>query len=354
MKKLLILILIIAVCIALYVFFQNQKGAPTQKPTLDTQTSEQNVEGTEQNTQEEATEDTEDEDEGDEDEASDALETEEPIEVRPAVDVYKSADDALQAVRKAALSYDDAVLEQFYMIGNCAWCTKFYEDVKGLMLDKSLSNDERGYYAELLSTSGKKENIESLVSAGLNANDDTEKDIFTEALELSNLSNESLNYLKEEYKNLTDDDLKEATIAAISNQGTKDAIEILYDITKSVGDAKGFYDQGIGLGEVVPEDSAFPILDEIASKRDDYSHLAIKAMLNGGIEGTKRVIDILANSKDPSADIKKLDLEKAADHVLFDDETKAYLESIQNPNEAQKFFIDETVKVANDSKKDEE
>ena len=76
-------------------------------------------------------------------------------------------------------------------------------------------------------------------------------------------------------------------------------------------------------------------------------------MLNGGIEGTKRVIDILANSKDPQGDIKGLDLEKAADHVLFDDETKAYLEGVQNPNEAQKYFIDEVIKIAAESMKDE-
>ena len=347
MKKLLVLLLILVICVALYFFLQNKNIA-----NQDNNTTKEQVTAQDSDTQD-AKDETEDENGTDESETEDVIETEEEVDVHPAVDVYKSADEALQAVRKAALSYDDAVLEQFYMIGNCAWCTKFYEDIKGLMNDKSLSNDERGYYAELLSTSGKKENIESLVGASLNAKDETEKDIFTEALELANLSNESLNYLKEEYKTLTDEDVKEATIAAISNQGTKDAIEILYDITKSLGDAKGFYDQGIGLGEVVPEDSAFPILDEIASKRDEYSHLAVKAMLNGGIEGTKRVIDILANSKDPQGDIKGLDLEKAADHVLFDDETKAYLEGIQNPNEAQKYFIDEVIRIAAESKKDE-
>ena len=349
MKKLLVLILIIVICVALYFFLQNKNLANQDNTTTKQQVTAQDSDSNSdtQDIEEET------EDENDADEVEEIIDTEEEVDVRPAVDVYKSADEALTAVRKAALSYDDAVLEQFYMIGNCAWCTKFYEDVKGLMNDKSLSNDERGYYAELLSTTGKKENIESLVSASLNSKDETEKDIFTEALELSNLSNESLNYLKEEYKNLTDEDVKEATMAAISNQGTKDAIEILYDITKSLGDANGFYDQGIGLGEVVPEDSAFPILDEIASKRDEYSHLAIKAMLNGGIEGTKRVIDILANSKDPQGDIKGLDLEKAADHVLFDDETKAYLEGVQNPNEAQKYFIDEVIKIAAESMKDE-
>ncbi|MGI6681320.1 MAG: hypothetical protein ACOX3T_07565 [Bdellovibrionota bacterium] len=346
-KGTIIIISIILLIVGIYWYAKDSsKDAKPQKAA--------SVESTQTTTLNDAQEESarEAQEESDED-SEDITDDEGELDIRPAVDVYSSADEALKAVRKAAINYDDIVIEQFYMLGNCSWCEKFYTDITNLTLDKRISSDERTYYAEILGTSGRKENIETLVYAATNSENETEKDIFTEALELSNLSNESLNYLKEEYKNFYDEELKIATIAAISNQGTKDSIEILYEMTKESNDPKGFYDDGVGLGEVVPEDAAFPLLDEIASKRDNYSHLAIKALLNGGLEGTKRVIDILANGKNSKDDIKKLDLENAADHVLYDDETKSFLQSVQNPNEAQEFFIDEIIRVSAESKNDE-
>ncbi len=351
MKKLIFIFAIILVAICLYSYKKN-KGIDTSTAT---QPKEESTVTDEASKKDINKDDTSPDTPKDGESEEDAEDSEEEIDVRPAVDVYKTSDEALKAVRKAALNYDDVVLEQFYMLSNCSWCNKFYGELQKLMVDKSLSSEERTYYAEILSTTGKKENIEALVNATINAGDATEKDIFSEALELSNLSNESLRYLKDEYAGTTDEALREATIGAISGQGTKESIEILYDITKENGDPDGFYKDGIGLGEVVPEDSAYPLLDELTSKRDQYSHLAAKAMLNGGIEGTKRMINILGNTKNPEADIKLFDLEKAADHVLYDDETKAFLSSIENPNDAQKYFIDNVIKSSkNDDNADDE
>ncbi len=342
MKKLIFILVIIVLAICLYSYKQTKK---TNEPTSQVGES---------TTQEETGKEVKDAEQVDSETGESEEESEEEIDVRPAVDVYKSADDALAAIKKAASKYDDVVLEQFYMLGNCSWCNKFYSDVKALMLDKSLGTNERTYYAEILSTTGKKENIQALVEATLGTSDATEKDMFSEALELSNLSNESLKYLADEYSNSTDVDLKEAIVGAISGQGTKESIEILYNLTTENGDADGFYSDGIGLGEVVPENSAYPFLEDVVTKRDKYAHLAVKALLNGGMDGTKLVMDILGNTKDSAADIKIFDLEKAADHVLYDDSTAEYLSSFQSPNEAQKYFIDRVIAASADDAKDDE
>jgi len=58
-------------------------------------------------------------------------------------------------------------------------------------------------------------------------------------------------------------------------------------------------------------------------KRDQYSHLAVKALINGGQPGLQIVFDILNNSKDGEADRKLL--QEAIDHVNYDEETEAFL-----------------------------
>ena len=66
-----------------------------------------------------------------------------------------------------------------------------------------------------------------------------------------------------------------------------------------------------------------PYLQQIMNKRDPYSHLAVKALLNGGLPGLKIVLDSLNGSKDPDFDRKML--KDAKDHVSYDEETEAYL-----------------------------
>ena len=79
----------------------------------------------------------------------------------------------------------------------------------------------------------------------------------------------------------------------------------------------------IGLAELGPSEETLPYLQEIALKRDQYSHLAVKSLINGGQPGLQIVFDILNNSKDSEAD-KRL-LQDAIDHVNYDEETEAFL-----------------------------
>jgi hypothetical protein len=126
-----------------------------------------------------------------------------------------------------------------------------------------------------------------------------------------------------EHMGASNESLREASVAAITNQGSRLAAEALYKNTVDRGDPDGYYSVGIGLAELVPSEETLPYLQELALKRDQYSHLAVKSLINGGQPGLQIVFDILNNSKDSEAD-KRL-LQDAIDHVNYDEETEAFL-----------------------------
>ncbi len=271
---------------------------------------------------------------------------------RPAAEVYKSADEALQAVKKGAVDYDDLILEQFTKPGeNCSWCGEFYKSLRDMVVSPNSSEDEKSYYSELLAISGKVENVSSLVDAIKSAGDNEKGDIYAEALELSLGGDDVVKYLGEQLD--TDNNLlKESSVAALTNQGGQSAAEILYKQTVKNGDPDGYYHLGIGLGEYVPDEATLPYVQELAQKRDQYSHLAVKAMLNSGIDGLKAVFDLLGNSTDPEND--KTLLKDAVDHVSVDDDSEPFLkEMAQNgKTESVRRFAQEALDSVN--KTDEE
>jgi hypothetical protein len=248
------------------------------------------------------------------------------VDDRPATEVYKSADEALKAVKEAAADYDDLVLDQFTDLPrNCSWCDSFYSSLKDMIVSPDIKSDERSYYAELLAISGRVENVKSLVDAINGAKSPEEINLLAEALELSTGGGDVVKYLGDQLGS-KNDTLREAAVAAVTNQGSRLATEILYKNTVDRGDPDGYYSMGIGLGEVVPEPEALPYLQELAMKRDQYSHLAVKSLLNAGLEGTKIVIDVLGNSKNP--DFDKEMLKGAKDHVAYDDDVVNYLKNV--------------------------
>ena len=250
---------------------------------------------------------------------------------KPAPELYKTADEALKAIKDGAIDYDDRILEQFTDIGeNCSWCDSVYASVKELMKSPTTGQDQKSFYAELLAVSGRVDNVASLVDAIKNAPNAETSDAFSEALELTVGNNEVTKYLGEQLGSSSGDSLKESLVAAVTNQGSRLAVDILYKNTVERADPDGYYSLGIGLGEVVPEEEAMPYLQELMLKRDQYSHLAAKALLNGGLEGLKLVMNSLTNS--PNGDFDKSMLKDAVDHVSFDDDTKGYLTSLIDTN----------------------
>jgi hypothetical protein len=267
----------------------------------------------------------------------------ESYDERNAVERYKTAEEALKAIKDGAVDYDDLVLDQFTNLpANCGWCEDFYKNVKDLLTAPDTKPEQKSFYAEVLAISGRVENVKSLVELIKNSTNKDDTDLYAEALELTVGKDEVVKYLGEQLDQGSDQ-LRESSVAAITNQGSRLAVEMLHDHTAKRGDADGYYSVGIGLGEVVPEPEAYPYLQELVTKRDQYSHLAAKALLNSGIDGLKIVVDSMATNINADFDTEML--KTAKDHVTFDDETVQYLREIaeKSKNPAVQNFARETL-----------
>ena len=244
-------------------------------------------------------------------------------DVQPASRAYKNAEEALAAVKKGAADYDDTILEQFTQPGeDCTWCPEFYKGIREMLGAPGISPDQLSYYSELLAISGRLDNVQALVDGIKNPASEEQAEAYAEALELTVGKDNVVQYLSDQLGN-TDERLREASVAAITNQGSRLAAEILYKNTVDRGDPDGYYSLGIGLGEFVPDEDSLPYLEGLVDKRDQYSHLAVKALLNSGLDGLKMVFDSLSSSNNPDFDRQMLT--DAVDHVNYEEDIEAYL-----------------------------
>jgi hypothetical protein len=250
--------------------------------------------------------------------------SEQEAPVKPAAQAYSSAQEALAAVLKGAKDYDDSILEQFNQPGaDCSWCPEFYQAVRDLIARPDTAQDQKSYLAEIMAISGKVENVQDLAESIKNAKTPEDADLFAQALELSVGKDDVTRFLGDQM-NSTNETLQEASVAAVTNQGSRLAVELLIKNTVERGDPDGYYSRGTGVGELIPEEEAIPPLQAMVQNRDQYSHLGVKSLLNSGMEGLRIVFDELENSKDPEAD-KKL-LKDALDHVNYDDGMDSYIQ----------------------------
>ena len=261
--------------------------------------------------------------EGDE-EIDEAAESE-SMDTRPAAEVYTSAQEALDAIKQGAKDYDDVILEQFTTPGeNCTWCPEFYGMVKEVLGSTDTPQDQKSYYAEILAISGKTDNVQNLVDSVKNAKSSDEADLYAEALELS-VGKDDVTKILGDSMNSTNDTLKEAATAAVTNQGSRLAADLLIKATIDRGDPDGFYSTGVGLGEMIPEDEAVPSIQQLVQRHDQFSHLGVKALLNRGLSGLKVAFDELENVTD--AQTFKNMTKDALDHVNYEEGLEEFLSS---------------------------
>ena len=243
----------------------------------------------------------------------------------PAPEKYKTADEALKAAIAGAKDYDDLVIQRFVEVGECSWCDKFFDELKAMMRDPKQDLDSISYYGEILAVTGNLNNIESIVDGMETARDEEVKDAMAEALELTIGGDDVVQYLSE-HMNSEDELLQESAVAAVSNQGSRLAVELLYLNAVESGDPDGYYSLGIGLGEVIPDEDAIPVLNEYLLKRDQYSHLAAKALVNSGLAGLALVIDSVSTIDD--VEYAKNVLDGTYDHAAYDEESEEYLRKL--------------------------
>lgn len=277
-------------------------------------------------------------------EPGDAAENVAPTEdeTRPATDIYKTADEAFEAVKKGALSFDDIILEQFTLVGDdCSWCGQFYTEVRDILANPATTNEQKSYYAELLAVSGRADNLKSLIDGAKSAQGEG-KDLYLEAIQLANGKQDVLKLLSSELDTVgTNTELRDSLVAAVTNNGSADAAKILYEASVKAGDPDGWYSQGTGLGEFVPDPQdpdTMSYLRSMSEKRDQYSKNAMRALLNSGLPGLRMVTEMLANSNNPDFDQEVI--KDLKDHVPYDEEIEKYnneqMVNSSNPN--IKFF----------------
>lgn len=156
-------------------------------------------------------------------------------DTRPAAEMYKNFNDALAAIKKGAGEYDDIILEQFTTPGDdCAWCAELYAAVKGLIADPTTPQDQRSYFAELLAVSGRVENLQTLVDAISSAPNSEVADVYAEALELAMGKDDVAKFLGAQMTS-PNETLRKSSIAAVTNQGSRLAAELLYKNTAEKG-----------------------------------------------------------------------------------------------------------------------
>jgi len=251
-------------------------------------------------------------------------------EVKPAAMAYASAEEALAAALKGAKDFDDSILEQFTEpSADCSWCPAFYNSIQELVTNPETPQDQKSYMAEILAISGRPENVQVLVDSIKNAKNSTEADIYAEALELS-LGKDDVTKVLGEQLSTTNDTLREASVAAITNQGSRTAAELLEKHIQERNDPDAYYAQGTGPGEFIPDEDALPLVQEYVARRDAYSPKWALAMINAGLPGLQALFDQLETSNNAEADRNLV--RGAIDHVNFEDGVKELADSVAANN----------------------
>jgi hypothetical protein len=255
-------------------------------------------------------------------------------EIKTAAETYASADEAFAAALKGAKDFDDSILEQFTEPGpDCSWCPQFYNSVQELVTNPNTPQDQKSYMAELLAISGRPDNVQVLVDSIKNARSSAEADIYAEALELT-LGKDDVTKVLGEQLSTTNDTLRESAVAAITNQGTRQAAELLQKHVSERNDPDAYYSQGTGPAEFIPDDEAMPFVQEQVAKRDAYSPQWAKAMVNAGLPGLQSLFDQLDGSSNLEAD--RALVKGIIDHVNYEDGVKELADNViaNNRNQA--------------------
>ena len=315
MKKLIPLLTLILAASGAYILFSREKDTSSPSTTSATTTFSDSALNRGESTPAPKAEPISIVNKGDA--TSDGATEEEEEQIKPAADAYPSAEEALAAVLKGSKDYDDSILEQFTTPDqSCSWCPEFYSSVRDLATNSNTPQEQRSYLAEILAISGRLENVQLLAESIKNAPSNDAKDLYAEALELS-MGKDDVGQFLGEQMNATDDTLREASVAALTNQGTKTAAELLINNLREKGDTHGYYALGMGLGEFIPDEDAIPVVQDYVHSRGPDADQGVKALLNAGLPGVRAVFDELEHSTNPEADLPLI--KGALDHINMED-----------------------------------
>lgn len=262
---------------------------------------------------------------------------------QPATKIYKSAEEAFNAVKEAAKKYDIEVLERFSLLEGCAWCEEFYEMVRKELVKENLSEEEKAYLCELLTSSGNPSDIDYLIELYESSTSDSDKEIYLRSLEMTVANDKVLDKLFEKYNEKKDNQaLRDSIVAALTVQGSAKSIEYLYSIAEAQDNPLSDVEKALGLSEAIPSDEALGFLEDKLQKGDGKLDFVISAaILNNGVQGLKLFMDLLQS---PVAQRLSNHFEKLVDHVPYDEEIKSYLNYVKEKgSDSQKVFANKVL-----------
>jgi len=241
----------------------------------------------------------------------------------------KIAKEAFSLMADAASRNDQKFLNEIPKDDeNCPWCDEFYSLTRQELGNSELSSDLRSFFARALAKSGNPQNVNAvaeLMQASATQGELGTPVTYGQALEDVELEPEQVDEISAGL-NSPNPYLVDMVVSILTKQGTLEAAERLYQHTTEVGDPDGYHRDGNGLGFMHPQPEAIPYLEELVRQRDQFSHLAVKALLNSGPEGIDRVVALLAESSDYQTSRRML--LSASDHIPTDPATLQHMQML--------------------------
>ncbi len=240
------------------------------------------------------------------------------------------ANKAFELAKRAAILNDKAAFAEMSKVNpKCSWCNDYYRKIGDRLDNPDLSTDEKAFLSRLLTSSGRPDSIQRVVDHMQEAIAAPEKgdspSIYGKALEQGAPLQPDI--LDEIGQDLASENpyVREAIVSILTRQGTLAATERLYQHTVDMKDPAGYYRSGIGIGQMTPKQEALGYLETLASQNDQYSPLAVKALLNYGPTGIDKVVALLNKVDDPTA---RTLLRNATSHLTADQATVDYLKKV--------------------------
>lgn len=245
------------------------------------------------------------------------------------LEARKAAKRALQLLIQAAEKDDKNFLKEISKAGSkCYGCDPFYKEVKSLLSAQDIPNSLKWFLSDALVRSGVAENQQIVADRAAEAAKHPESGesstVFSDAMADAPLASSVVDSVS---SNLDSPNpyVRDMALTVLTRDGTLQSAQKLYEFTVQQKNSDGFYLENMGLGRMKPEPETLPFLEGLVRQQDQYSHLAVKALLNYGIDGIKRVASIL--SEVGSGADKSL-MVYAVNHVNRDPATISYLRTL--------------------------
>lgn len=232
----------------------------------------------------------------------------------------------IEQASSAIDSLDEKFLAELTDNPHCADCAQIFAKVREKF---AVTSDpaQLKFLAAAMAQSERPELVSDLISKFRTLGEDSQdRQPIIEALELVTGGSDVSKVLAPLAVPGEVEDLRDAAVTGLSGMNDAVAADALVGYARSLGDGKGGYDQGMGLGEYSPNDDAIPLVQSIAADGSKESPLAIRALFNGGVESTKRAVEVLL-AKNDEAEQRRL-LEGAQPHVLLEPMTTDYIRDL--------------------------